>query len=358
MSNRASTFVVLGFVLACCGGWSATVAAAKNDEAFQETVRAYSRESLPDATIVSRFTRLSEQGDPRATLWLARLHWGGRCGLPKEPGIAYDLAEPVIAQVVKLAEEGDHEAQFLVGSCHQEEFVLEGDTAKAAAWYAKSIEGRQLTSYGNFAVLIAEGDGVEPDIGRARQLLRAGAQQGSLFCHQALKEYAPPDSQSMARLRELRQSKLVAALGRRMDDAVRMLVEAGIITTPDVFIDFSSGRSSCLEFEDDGIILNAGLDGVVRCIDAYRGMTASDEARGGIPCGIAWSDGRESIQDKLGKPSWGGLVMDTGVRKYGYPVGNLMFLLGVDIDREEVEFWRVRQMWQEDFPECSGSGMR
>lgn len=114
MSNKASTFVVLGFVLACCGGWSPTVVEAKNDEAFQETVRGYARESLPDATIVSRFTRLSEQGDPRATLWLARLHWGGRCGLPKEPGIAYDLAEPVIAQVVKLAEEGDHEAQFLV----------------------------------------------------------------------------------------------------------------------------------------------------------------------------------------------------------------------------------------------------
>ena len=358
MSTKASISFALGFVLACCGGWSPTVVEAKNDEAFQETVRGYARESLPDATIVSRFTRLSEQGDPRATLWLARLHWGGRCGLPKEPGIAYDLAEPVIAQVVKLAEEGDHEAQFLVGSCHQEEFVLEGDTAKAAAWYAKSIEGRQLTSYGNFAVLIAEGDGVEPDIGRARQLLRAGAQQGSLFCHQALKEYAPPDSQSMARLRELRQSKLVAALGRTTDEAVRMLVDAGIITTSEVFIDFSSGGLSCLEFEDDGIILKASLDGAVRCIDAYRGMTASDEARGGIPCGIAWSDGRESIQNKLGKPSWGGLVMDTGVRKYGYPVGNLMFLLGVDIDREEVEFWRVRQMWQEDFPECSGSGMR
>ena len=349
MSNRASTFVVLGFVLACCGGWSATVAAAKNDEAFQETVRAYSRESLPDATIVSRFTRLSEQGDPRPTLWLARLHWGGRCGLPKEPGIAYDLAEPVMGQVVKLAENGDHEAQFLVGSFHQEGLVLESDAAKAAAWYAKAIEGRQLTTYGNFAGLLAEGEGVAPDIGRARQLWREGAQQGSSFCREMLKEYAPPDSQSMARLRELRQSKLVAALGRRMDDAVRMLVEAGIITTPDVFIDFSSGRSSCLEFEDDGIILNAGLDGVVRCIDAYRGMTASDEARGGIPCGIAWSDGRESIQDKLGKPSWGGLL-DSGVRQYGYPVGNLQFLLGVDVHREEVEFWRIRQMWQEDFP--------
>ena len=350
MSNKASTFVVLGFVLACCGGWSATVAAAKNDVALQETVRAYSRESWPDATIVSRFTRLSEQGDPRATLWLARLHWGGRCGLPKEPGIAYDLAEPVMGQVVKLAENGDHEAQFLVGSFHQEEFVLEGDAAKAAAWYAKAIEGRQLTTYGNFAGLLAQGEGVAPDIGRARQLWREGAQQGSSFCREMLEEYAPPDSQSMARLRELRQSKLVAALGRRMDDAVRMLVEAGIITTPDVFIDFPSGRLSCLEFEDDGIILNAGLDGVVRCIDAYRGLTPSDEARGGIPCGIAWSDGGESIQSKLGKPSWGGLL-DSGVRQYGYPVGNLMFLLGVDIDREEVEFWRVRQMWQEDFPE-------
>ena len=350
MRNRILLPVVLVFASIGYCAWGQTAPRVKNDEALQAVVGNYARENVADATIVSLFRKLSDQGDPRATLWLARLYWGGRCGLGEEPGVAEDLAAPVIDQVFKLAEGGDHEAQFLIGACYDEGLGLEFDVRKAVEWYFKAIEGSQMSAYGNLALHFAEGKGVEPDIERARKLMNTGAELGSSFCRELLKEYASPDSKSLARLRELRRSKVVAALGRKTDEAKRMLVDSGIITAPDDFIDFPSGGLSCLEFEDDGIILKSGGDGVVRCIDAYRGMTTSDEARGGIPCGIAWSDGKQDIKDKLGMPYWGGLLSDIGARKYGYPVGNLMFLLAVDVvDKQGLKFWRVREMWHEDF---------
>ena len=124
MKTRIGLFIVLAWVCLGCGARGQRAPVARDERAFQTAVDGYARGNIPDARIVDLFTRLSEQGDPRATLWLARLHWSGRCGLQQEPGIAYNLAEPVIEQVVKLAEGGDHEAQVLVGSCHQEGFVL------------------------------------------------------------------------------------------------------------------------------------------------------------------------------------------------------------------------------------------
>lgn len=123
-----------------------------------------------------------------------------------------------------------------------------------------------------------------------------------------------------------------------------------MITRPENDVDFSVGRSSYHDFEDDGIVLNTGNDGIVRCIDAYRGMTTSDEARGGIPCGISWSDDGNKIKAKLGKPYQEYGLTGKGARQYVYQAGNMMFSLVVDtLDKEGIKFWRVREMWHEDF---------
>ncbi len=320
-----------------------------DDAGFRKLTRSYAQENLSDATMVSLFTRFSDQGDPRATLWLARLHWGGRCDLKWNPGLGNDLADPVIDQVIKLAEGGDHEAQFLIGSCYHEGFALDRDFVEAVKWYFKAIEGQQLSVYGNLGILLAEGAGVEADIGQARKLFETGAGLGSSSCRNLLKVYAPPDPQSMARLQALRQNKVIAALGRKTEDAVRVLADSGVITAPDDFIDFPDGALSCLEFEDDGIILLSGGDGIVRCIDAYRGMTLSDKARGGIPLGIAWRDDPNTIKAKQGTPynesRWNADV----VWCYIYQAGNLQFTLTFKFQNDEgVETWRVREIWQED----------
>lgn len=351
MKTRIGLFIVLAWVCLGCGARGQRAPVARDERAFQTAVDGYARGNIPDARIVDLFTRLSEQGDPRATLWLARLHWSGRCGLQQEPGIAYNLAEPVIEQVVKLAEGGDHEAQFLVGCCHHEGFVLKRSPVEAAKWYAKAVEGKQLSAYGNLALIIAEGEGVEADIEHARNLLKDGAALGSRYCRIVQPQYAPPDSKSMSRLREVRRNKVVQALGLKTEEAVRMLTAAGVITQPDAPIDFTSGSLSCLEFEDDGIVIDSNVDGIVRCVDVYRGSTSSDHARGGIPFGIAWNDQEKELTDKMGAHYERTLFRELGARIFSYQAGNIMFSVAIDLGEEcTVEFWRIRQMWQEDFP--------
>ena len=254
-------------------------------------------------------------------------------------------------QVVKLAEGGDHEAQFLVGSCHQEGFVLKRSPADAAKWYAKAVEGKQLAAYGNLALILAEGEGVEADIEQARNLWKEGAGLGSRSCRIVQPQYAPPDSKSISRLREVRRNKVVQALGLKTEAAVRMLAEAGVITQSDPPIDFMSGSLSCLEFEDDGIVIDSNVDGIVRCIDVYRASTSSDHARGGIPFGIAWNDQEKELADKMGARYGRALLREQGARISSYQAGNIMFSVAINLVEERaVKFWRVREMWHEDFP--------
>lgn len=352
MKTRIGLFIVLAWVCLGCGARGQRAPVARDERAFQTAVDGYARGNIPDARIVDLFTRLSEQGDPRATLWLARLHWSGRCGLQQEPGIAYNLAEPVIEQVVKLAEGGDHEAQFLVGCCHHEGFVLKRSPVEAAKWYAKAVEGKQLSAYGNLAVILAEGEGVEADIEQARKLLKEGAGLGSRYCQFVQAQYAPPDPKSMSRMPELRRNKVAQSLGMKTDAAVRMLAEAGVITDPDEPIDYASDGSSCLEFEDDGIVLYSGMDGIVRCVDVYCGMTSRDDPRGVIPFGVVWRDGAQDVMAKLGAPFAKNLFREINARLYVYQAGNMMFSVGFDVvDECMMKYWRVRQMWREDFPD-------
>lgn len=349
MRNKVCFLILFVFGCLVCGVWGQATDLVKDDAALRRATRSYALDNLSDARMVSEFTRLSDQGDPRATLWLARLHSGGRCGLEAAPGLADDLASTVIDQVVKLAEGGDHEAQFLIGSCYHEGFFLEQNFVEAARWYTQAIEGQQLSAYGNLALLLADGEGVKANIGQARKLFETRAGLGSRSCRNLLKQYAPPDSQSMARLQELRENKVIAALGLKTEDAVRLLADSGVITAPDDFIDFPDGALSCHEFEDDGIILKSGGDGIVRCIDAYRGMTHSDKARRGIPLGIAWSDDADKIMAKQGTPYYISRFNAAAVRHCVYQAGNIHFTLNFNLlNNEVVAFWRVREMWQED----------
>ncbi len=321
---------------------------------FQKVVEGYVYGSLSDERIVKGFTELSEKGDPRATLWLARMHLNGWCGFDESPGHAYELAEPVVEQVVKLADADDHDAQFLVGYCHHVGFVLEQNATTAAEWYAKAVKGQQLNTYGNLATILAEGEGVKADIGQARRLLERGASLGSKHCRGLLDYFAQPTTVDMKRFRELRQHKVVQALGLEKEAVVRMLTEAGLVTVPDAPIEYPEGLTRVQQFEDDGIVLHSSpTDGIVRCIDVYWGMSSRDDPRAAIPLGINWDDSLDDVKAKLGKPD-GMVSLFEGMyaRLYSYQVGNILFSVGYDMNGDNLmKCWRVRQLWQEDFPD-------
>jgi TPR repeat protein len=70
------------------------------------------------------FTQAYEAGGPLAIMWMARLRHKGRCGFPKEPKQALQLARGVIDEVIRLAKSGDREAMFLYGSAVEDGLAL------------------------------------------------------------------------------------------------------------------------------------------------------------------------------------------------------------------------------------------
>jgi len=353
-SRLLMTVVVAAFATQSCPGAGATPGGGvRDDPLLRSTVAVYACETASDQTIVDRFTRLSEKGDPRGTLWLARLYFKGRCGLTANTAQANAMAASVIDEVRRLAEEGDAEAQFLVGACHHEGLVLELDAALAGKWYLKAIEKEQVLTFGNLAELMALGNGMPADIATARKILKRGAALGSVTAKGKIEFFREPDMESMKRFAELRRNRVLEALGKEKDVAVRLLATSGVLSTPDEYIDYWDDAQEVLRFDDDGILLRIE-DGLVRCIDASHGMTDSDAARGGIPFGLAWSDSQARITEKLGPPFGSEYIRKDAGFSCTYRVGNVFFTAMMDLSKQSIQFWRVREIWREDFPENEG----
>ena len=326
------------------------------DSLLRSAVSHYAREDISDSSIVKLFTGLSDRGDVRGKMWLARLHFKGRCKLPVNPGLAGTLALSALAEVKTLAEAGDAEAQFLMGSCYQEGLGVQVNFQEAVMWYALAVNKGQIAAFGNLAQMIASAEGTVPDIVEARKLFARGAQLGSAYCQKRVEWYQEPDSESIRRQEEIRQNALVRALGMTKQEAVRMLVATHVISSPKEFFDYKDGSRICLNFEDDGVLLYVGIDGRIRTIDAYQGMTDSDRNRGGIPFDIGWDDNMETIYKKLGKPYQSSYIREDLSTALTYHAGSIFFTLLTDLTPDHaLKFWRVRENWAVDYP-ASSSG--
>jgi hypothetical protein len=139
-------------------------------DACHDAVQHYDAEDLPNSTVVSLFQELSDRGDVRGTMWIARLYMGGRCSLPKNVDLAQKMATNAIVGVRQLAEKGDVEAEFLLGAAYQEGLGVVENPEEAVKWLTKSADGGQITAMNNLGVMLTMGNGIEPDIKRARQL--------------------------------------------------------------------------------------------------------------------------------------------------------------------------------------------
>lgn len=352
-SRVLMTVVAAALAFKPCAGAGATPGGGvRDDRLLRSTVAGYACETASDQTIVDGFTRLSANGDPRGTLWLARLHFKGVCGLKANTAMGQAMASPVIDEVRKMAEDGDAEAQFLIGVCHHEGLVVDLDPVLAGKWYLKAVEKDQLLTFGNLAELMASGSGMPADIGAARKILKRGAALGSVRAKRKAEFFKEPDpdAESMRRFAELRRNRVLEALGKEKDVAVRLLAASGALSTPDEYIDNWEGRQEVLRFHDDGIMLRIE-DGLVRCIDARHGMTDSDAARGGIPFGLAWDDSLTRITEKLGPPYESGYIRKDSGHACTYRIGNVFFTAMLELSKQSIQFWRVREIWREDLPD-------
>lgn len=320
---------------------------AKKEDACAIAVRHYETEDIPNNEIVTNFEQLAQNGDVRGTMWMARLHYFGRCSLPKNPDLGRSMATNVIAKVRQLAENGDTEAQFLLGSSYQVGMGVEQDLEKAVGWYTKAVAGGHMTAMNNLAVMLARGHGAEPDIDQARLLFSRSVELGSRGALDNLTLYGAGNRDDTARLQTLKAVVLVQALGMRKDSAIAFLVGKGLISDPKGCNERVYKGLKQYHFRADGIVLVVDANGRIRSVEGHaKGSRDSDQFRGEIPLGVTWNTTQESALETLDTPDDSGYVQ--GDKAYGmaYKAENLTFALMFFYDGDhKLKVWRAYENW-------------
>ena len=346
---RTEILALMCLALICAG----TVVLGERPDAastalLSQATERYACDKNPGHEMVEAFSELARRGDPRASLWVARFHCTGRCGLAVDEALAQQIARSVIEKVRASAEAGDSESQFLMGACCHEGLGVDLNLEEARKWYERAFQQKNINAYNNYAVLLTRNLGVKQDLDKARRLYAEGAAMGdhrSIFGAFDIKK---PDTTSLRRKAMMRDNKLVSALGKPKDEALGFLVESGIISRPEEYYDATEGSDLVLNYEDDGVVLHVTPEGFVRALDLYPGMTDSDRIRGGIPLGIDWNDTKAKIVNKLGSPDDTNYYYPTDMYTQSYRAGNLRFSLHSLASKDmPVVFWRIRLVWPE-----------
>lgn len=118
------------------------------------------------------------RGDTLAQMWLARCHSRGRMGFSRDPVRANTIAEGVIDDVRRLAEAGDSEAIFLMGTAYDEGLATTPDAGQAAAWFRRAADRGHILAQHNLGNAYADGRGVAQDEAAAINWWRKAADRG------------------------------------------------------------------------------------------------------------------------------------------------------------------------------------
>lgn len=319
----------------------------KKEDPCSIAVKHYELKDKPDSEIVDAFNQLANNKDVRGTMWLARLYNTGRCSLPTSPELARELAEPIFPEVKRLAENGDPEAQFLVGSAYHVGFVVEQDLKQALRWYSNAVDGGQFTAMVNLANMLASGHGTDPDIDRARQLYSRAAGMGSKLAANNLKSRGKSFRDDSLRFAALRTNTLVRILGLQFDQGVTSLTKNGLVSDPKAYVKNQLVESAVYHFPSDGILLGVDLSGRITLVEGHsRGFKNSKQFRGEVPLGLSWNMTAETAQDKLGDPDDQGTVQTDQAFGTAYRVENLSFaVMFREVAKDSIVVWRVFEKW-------------
>ncbi|MDB6110125.1 MAG: uncharacterized protein JWR69_1875 [Pedosphaera sp.] len=325
---------------------------AKKHDACAVAVRHYETEDIPDNEIVANFEQLAQNGDVRGTMWMARLYYLGRCSLPKNPDLARGMAKDVIAQVMRLAENGDGEAQFLLGSAYQLGMGVDQDLPKAVGWYTKAVAGGHMTAMNNLAVMLARGHGTEPDIGQARLLFARAAELGSRGALNNVSVYEGDNRNDTARLEALRAVVLVQALGMQKEPGIGFLVGSGLISDPKDCQERDYKERKQYHFRADGLALDVDVSGRIMSVEGHtKGSRDSDQFKGEIPWGITWKTTLKTALKTLDAPDDRGYAENDGGYALVYHAENLTLSLMFSYEGEyKLKVWRAHENWATRYP--------
>lgn len=150
-------------LLGACASRSATI--SELDESIQWYTGASGR--IDDSRARVLLEKAIATGDILARMWGARVYSTGRMGFPRDLKLARQTAEAVIADVERLANAGDAEAMFLMGTAFAEGLGRVVNAETAARWYEKAAREGHMLAQHNLGNVYASGTGVVADNAQA-----------------------------------------------------------------------------------------------------------------------------------------------------------------------------------------------
>jgi len=318
-----------------------------DNDACQVAVRHYTIEDIPNGEIVRLFEQLAQKGDIRGKMWLARFYDKGRCSMPKRPELAQKMAAEVIAGIARLAERADPEAQFLLGAAYQEGLGVPQDFKQAREWLSQSANAGRPMAMNNLAFMLAWAHGGEPDINQARLLLSRAAELGSSTAVRQLSDYGASEGDDAERLKLLRSTPLVQAVGMQKNEGIKFLVKHGLISDPGGYEQDEHRQLKRHRFRQDGIVLSVDASDRITNVEGHaKGSLGPNQYRGEIPLGIPWSATGRSIVDALGKADDHGYIEADHAYGFAYRIQNVFFVVATSYEGERnPKLWRVYEKW-------------
>lgn len=320
-----------------------------NHASLAEAARHYETEDLPQSQIVDMFNWLTFKGDPRGTMWLAHLGFDGRCSVPKDPPKAQAKAKTVINEVIKLAEQGDAEAEFLLGAAYNDGLAVDKDLEKAQLWYTKAAAGGQLTAINNLGTLYMCGCGLHQDIAKAHELFSQATKQGSKHAAANLQKFE--DNGHQDQLTTLRKNALAQALGMQLPNAIEFLNKNNLVSDPKGYTEADDrGQRTCL-FKADGIILHIRSDGRVTCVEGHvKDSFGPGQFRGELPFDLTWGATAASVMQQFGVPDDCGSAQADLAFAVVYRMRNVNFALMFFYNgSDKLKIWRAFEVWPVDY---------
>jgi len=125
--------------------------------------------------------RAVETRDPLATMWLARVYSTGRMTFTANKPQAIIIAESVIEEIESLADEGNPEAMFLMGTAFAEGLAKPIDPELAVVWYRRAAKQGNTLAIHNMGNVYAAGSGVEQSDEQAVKCWRQAAEKGDVI---------------------------------------------------------------------------------------------------------------------------------------------------------------------------------
>jgi len=178
--RRPVQLLVLGAAVAALLAFPSPAASQHTDSLLLQSVEWYTGVAgrVDQGRAAELLREAAADEDPVSLMWIARVHSRGRMGFAEDPERDRAIAAGVIDRVEELAERGEAEALFLMGTAYAEGLGVESDPAEAVTWYRRAAAEEHVLAQHNLGNVYFAGEGVPQSDSLAVEWWLEAAHQG------------------------------------------------------------------------------------------------------------------------------------------------------------------------------------